>query len=346
MSNTDGDNGIARRKVLAAAAGVGGLGIAGGVGTASLLGDSEMFEENLLQSGSLDLEVDWKEPVVQGSISESGDNLTAEVEPNDKDGSALLKVALPEIEGNNNDGRVWLQPQCPDPGEAAIDLFLSIYYADSGGNTNGPVLDESGEEIIDESLLELAAEPGFQLLFSGEDCLEANKEGYLLVEWEYADDYDDDYDIADFDLELFARQCRNNETPQNPFPDGEVCIEGKDISWVAFCPEDPGTDDLVRTDVEPFEVTGPILVLTDPPSPNEVGAVILKYGRQIRVFDYSQERELFTTVEGGKVYDQEGNSYPGSSGRTNDDPCPDSTDGGLKYECPDNGGSCTFEKEV
>lgn len=342
MNHENKSDGISRRKLLAATGGVGGIGLGVGVGTGAVLSDQELFEGVLVQSGKLQLDAEWHNPD-NGSIS--GDKLTANVDPDDDDGSALLELSLPG--STNNPARVWLQPQCPETdkvasAEVAADLSLSIYYDESDDNKKRPVRDASGEEIVDESLLELAAEPGFQLRFDGDDCLGAEETGYLLFEWEYTDEFADYKSPPTFDLNIFARQCRNNETPQNPFPMGEVCEGGKAISWVAFCPEGD-SDDLSRSHVEPFEVTGAVLELSDPPTADKIDAVILKYGPQIRVFDYSSEQDFFSTVEGGTVYEQDGNSYPESDGRTNSDPCPDSTDGGLKYQC---NGSCTFEKEV
>lgn len=336
MNHENKSDGISRRKLLAATGGVGGIGLGVGVGTGAVLSDQELFEGVLVQSGKLQLDAKWRD---------SGDTLTANVDPDDKTGSALLELSLPG--STNNPARVWLQPQCPvtdkvASAEVAADLSLGIYYAESGGGKKWPVRDASEDEIVDESLLELAAEPGFQLQFDrDDDCLGAEETGYLLVEWEYTDEFADYKSPPTFDLNIFARQCRNNETPQNPYPVGEVCEGGKAISWVAFCPE--GDRDLEMDDVEPFEVTGAVLDLGDsPPSSNDVAKVILKYGPQIRVFDYSEEEDFFSTLEGGETYDQDGNGYE-ETDITNSDPCPGSDGGGLKYECS---GSCTFEKEV
>lgn len=320
MSNTDGDNGIARRKVLAAAAGVGGLGIAGGIGTASLLGDSGMFEENLLQSGSLELDIAWnciEDQVAR--LDSDGENLTATIESGDKAGSALLKIGLPGE--NNNPAHVWFQPTCPPKERGEVSgllgsLYLEIYSAEKNA---GSCAVNEGPELAEGYLGELAGQCGTKI----DGCVEpGDTPEYLLVEWEYRADTAD-FETTNFEFRFFAAQCRNNDDPENPLRPRSC---GKDISWVAFC----STESLTRSDVS-FSVSGDTLYLDS--SSVDLASVVLKYGTEIRVFDLAGRDDLpetYTTYAGGTTYEQDGNSYPGSGGRTNSEPCTEGN--GLKYE--------------
>jgi hypothetical protein len=357
MSDTD-DGGIGRRKVLAAAAGAGGLGLAGGVGSAALLRDGESFGA-LFGSGSLRLDVAWESVESAGASIRDGE-LTALLEPKDRDGSALLRLSLPG--SSNNPAHVWFQPSCPEEPELADSLELDIYESNEDGYRGSPV--------IGGSLRDLAEREGTKLRFDGEECLDAGVTRYLLVEWEYTRE-SADFDVEDFGLNLFATQCRNNDTPRNPY-DPRSCAEsaGKDISWVAFCAESGET--LTDADVS-FSVNGDTLDLKD--APEGLATVVLKYGTEIRVFEQPGTSGTFTTTTGGTTYEQNtgnssggnggknnsnggnggknnsnggnggknnsnggnggkgnGSSFPGS-GRTNSEPCPGTC--GLKYEGDD-----------
>jgi hypothetical protein len=74
--------------------------------------------------------------------------------------------------------------------------------------------------------------------------------------------------------------------------------------------------------------------LTD--APESLGAVVLKYGTEIRVFGDPGAAGVFTTAEGGTVYQQQGSGF-GNTDRSNPDPCPGVC--GLKYEVDDDVGS-------
>jgi hypothetical protein len=52
---------ITRRKMLGALGAVGAAGAGAGMGTSALFGDTELFEQNTLAAGELDLKVDWEE---------------------------------------------------------------------------------------------------------------------------------------------------------------------------------------------------------------------------------------------------------------------------------------------
>ncbi|WP_254832216.1 hypothetical protein [Haloglomus salinum] len=315
MTNDDGDRGIARRKVLAAAAGAGGLGVVGGVGSAALLRDEESFS-GLFESGSLELDVAWN--------NTDGENLTAKLETGNTSGQELLDISLPGSE--NNPAHVWFQPTCPPESAAGLAdaLELSVRYADAQGTPGDHVLDADGVAIDGRTLRDLAEQPGTKLQFGDDGCLDADTTRYLLVGWEYTED-SAEFDETDFDLEFFAEQCRNNDAPTNPYePLSCPVSSGKDISWVAFCAADGETltdGDLV------FTVSGDTLDLTSAPSTLET--VVLKYGPEIRVFTDPGTSGTFTTATGGTTYDKSGNSFPGS-GRTNSEPCPGMC--GLKYE--------------
>lgn len=201
MSNDDGDRGIARRKVLAAAAGAGGLGLAGGLGSAALLRDEESLD-GLFESGSLALDVTWD--------NTDGESLTAALETGDTNGQGLLEVSLPG--SANNPAHVWFQPTCPPESAAGLAdaLELSIYHSNEDGEK------KSQSPVANGTLRDLAEQPGTKLRFDGDECLDADTTRYLLVEWGYTED-SAEFDEAGVDLRFFAEQCRNNDGPANPY---------------------------------------------------------------------------------------------------------------------------------
>lgn len=216
MSNDDGDRGIARRKVLAAAAGAGGLGVAGGLGSAALLRDEESFEENLFESGSLDLVVDSEDATAEGNIV----TLPIDLGPDQTSESALLDLSFPDVDGNNP-GNIWFWLTCPEPSgtRLAEALRIEIWRSDENENKN--------ELLSEGSLLEVAnglRDGGYLLDFGGTDttCLPTGTSEYLLVEWELDGSYSCD-ETLDFSFEFRARQCRNDDGTESPFPSLAPC---------------------------------------------------------------------------------------------------------------------------
>lgn len=222
MSDTEEDRGIARRKVLTAVAGAGGFGLASGVGTAALLSDRESFG-GLFGTGSLELAVSWADGEVDGGsvTPEGGRNVRAVIEEGDRSGSALLQVSLPGPE--NNPAHVWFRPTCPSDPALADELELSIRYSDADGSEGDFVRDATGTEIEGVALGTLAERKGSKLQFGGTPCLAADVVRYLLVEWEYTGDGTGSGDAPEFDLAFSAEQCRNNDSPRNPYGDPPSC---------------------------------------------------------------------------------------------------------------------------
>ncbi|WP_276258505.1 hypothetical protein [Haloglomus litoreum] len=296
MSEHDGDRGIARRKVLAAAAGVGGLGVAGGVGSAAILRDEESFG-GLFGSGSLDLAVTW-EGIEDGEAETDGGSLTAKLQPSDRDGSGLLKLALPGPA--NNPGHVWLRPTCPSEAGLADVLELTISYADAQGVAGEFVHDSDGEDIDGRTLRDLAEQPGTKLRFGDDGCLDGDASRYLLVEWEYTTS-GAGFETADFDFEFFAGQCRNDDSPANPYdPQGcatptptpaETPTNEHAISNIGFCTDSAGPINPAVTSVNNADPNNPTSV--DWETDVEVDFVTLFFGYnggpRMTIYDYRDD---------------------------------------------------------
>jgi predicted ribosomally synthesized peptide with SipW-like signal peptide len=308
MNDTDDDGGLGRREVLAAVAGAGGLGLAGGVGTAALLGDSESFD-GMFQSGSLNLEVvdkDETESQVDGDTLEL--NLDLE---SSREGSEVLKLWAPPGDGNNP-AYVWFQPTCPDPvTRLAEQLEVAFYYADSDGDR---LEDDNGDEPIESgSLTDVAnaLRKEGALLDLGEDdsCLAPGSPAYLRVEWDLADSYSAGEKL-DFSIVFRARQCRNNSGAESPFNRFDPCDRatptptetpptGKNaISNIGFCTDSSGDINPRITQINNQDQDNPTSV--DWETDLEVDFVTLFFGYpggpRITIYDYRDEERKSGTA--------------------------------------------------
>jgi predicted ribosomally synthesized peptide with SipW-like signal peptide len=100
---TDDTIELTRRKVLASVGAVGAAGAIGGYGTSALFSDEEMFEDNTITAGTLDLKIDWEEHYSYPQIYDLGDpeegrDVTRMDPAEDPSRTAANYVALPDPE--------------------------------------------------------------------------------------------------------------------------------------------------------------------------------------------------------------------------------------------------------
>lgn len=303
---------ISRRQLLAGLTVAGGAGTVTGGGSAALFSDTETFEDNEISAsesiaGVVDIDVNVRSP-----------NAT----------TAELRVDLPD-DVNNNPSHVWVRTKaCPAPAVAAT-TYVEVYRVCKNDWTlidEGTVFDVfTSQTFRDGFLLSCGTDEN--------DCLRPGENRTLVVRTPSAPSSD-----LELELEFYAEQCRYNGAPgASPFAASETlgpdeCAtppSGKDISWIGFC----ATADTELTDGDlTFTVDGDTLLLTD--APDSLGAVVLKDGPELRVFDDPGAPDVFTTWYGGTVYQQQGSGFENTD-RTNPDPCPGVC--GLKYEVDDDG---------
>jgi len=98
---TDDTIELTRRKVLASVGAVGAAGAIGGYGTSALFSDEEVFEDNTITAGTLDLKVDWEEhyshPQIYGLGDPEAERDVTRIDPADDPSRAAANyVALPD----------------------------------------------------------------------------------------------------------------------------------------------------------------------------------------------------------------------------------------------------------
>jgi hypothetical protein len=226
---------VSRRRVLAGLTAVGGIGALSGSGTAGLFRDEERVRSGL-QTGILDAQITYwvrtgDDPFNDGAPDGivDGPRVDIPVGPLNDDrpnGSVLLRVSLPEpAEGINNPARLWIRAACPAMTTLAEFLRVSISYADADGTPSDPLVDGTGQPLVQRPLREAADTLRTGLPLDGDgnpedgnDCLVDDL--HLLVE----------YDLGGYvgaetvSLPLFvtAIQCRNSDEAMNPFTTGAI----------------------------------------------------------------------------------------------------------------------------
>lgn len=224
MTRDEAESGISRRTLLAAAAGTGGLGIAGGLGTAAVLRDEESFG-GLFEAGALDLELDWESSQTENattSVTETRATFQADLDPDARSGQALLELSLPERD-ENNPADVWFWTTCPDPPgtDLADVLQLDVYESDSTGTEGRHVVGGTLADVAD-TLRDRGA--ALDLGDGDTTCLSPGTEDYLLVRWRLDAPYGSG-ETLEFSFEFRARQCRHGEN-ESPFPSLGPCGAG------------------------------------------------------------------------------------------------------------------------
>lgn len=289
-----GERELSRRKLLAAAAGAGGLGAVVGPGTASFFSDTERAQDSTLRSGQLDLLVTWETDDGQTGTSENGKVPdTLELTPSDASRTVDLTVSLPPRDGANNAALVWLGTPCPD--ETAftrnVEVTLRVKYCDDCQIYSGSLWGLVQGVSLDPGNLHPDIEDG---------CLPPGRQIPLELEVG-VDDYSG---VAGVDLpfRFVGTQCRNTRTETNPFvPLEEECAPAAapsdGIDFVSFCSragEDVGPTITTRRSNDEGEPVS-IVWYTDLP----VDYVILKAGTRYTVYDYLTDNSKNGTARAG-----------------------------------------------
>ena len=321
----DGSRQLSRRKILWGLAATGATASAGG-GTAALFTDTEQFGSQMT-AGTLDLQTGW------GNVDTGGNNDA--VGNNDTVGNGVPSIDLGRAEKGDtgrfhanvavsgNPAYVWFRTACPDGqvAEEVLDVTVSLVTPD-GTTTlaSGPIEDVRQE-----------LGPGVRL----DGVLSPDDTWQIVVEWGITWSVSRTGTVT-FDFDFYAQQTRHVEDPPAVPPNWTGCDDnggGKDISWIAFCTGQQGPIDLAPGD--DFEIDGPTLSLIDIPA--SVNTVLLKSGQHLDVFTEFDPTGTLTTGTAPIRYEQSGNGFLNSDGRSNSTPCPGECyykyDGAEKRTC-------------
>ncbi|MFC7133593.1 MULTISPECIES: SipW-dependent-type signal peptide-containing protein [Salinibaculum] len=301
-----GKSELSRREVLSGLAVAGGTGAFVSGGTLALFSDEEVFANNSVTVGIVDLEVDWALDSGESGSSEGDVTIPIEITEENRAGEITMTVS---VDDDSNPVYAWLGSLCPDPAADFInDLQVTLSYKD-------------GETIADGTLLEVTdgLQDGEALTPEGRvtdpenrECLQSSDPIELVFEWSLPEYKGDDDTSVTF--RFYGRQCRHTDGTANPFsqnpPECEAPDEPrvKSISYIAFCTDgevtDPSEDitdyiDAITTvndDGEPIEVEWS----TDYP----VDYVVVRAGDYMWIYDYADVEKTAGTA--GTIADQDG----------------------------------------
>lgn len=281
---------LSRRKVLSAIAAAGSTGAVLGSGTAAKFHDTEELTTNTLAAGVVDMAVTWETDNGDSGSSLGGTALpitiTDETVNGNPDVVVDLTVSLPGAE--NNPVYPWLQLSCPEQSRLAGDLHVTLSY-------------RGGDEIESGSLFEVASElrsgiplspNGTNLDANQRDCLESDGTVDLVLTVDLPETYAGRESLS-LEFHVHATQCRHNDGTTSPYPDFDgKCPEPptdsdkKGISFIGFCSSNNPEPELVS--VNSTTDTGqPVSV--DWETGTDVRAVVIKAGRYLTIYDYSDE---------------------------------------------------------
>ncbi|QSG08000.1 hypothetical protein [Halapricum desulfuricans] len=210
---------MTRRRVLAALVAVGGAGALTERTTGAVLRNREQGSLDL-SVGLVDLVVEyWENPedgvdrsnpdgIVDGQqLAVPITSLTA-----DGRGRTVLRLSLPQDEGPNNPGSIWLRSDCPEKTTLAELLQVTVSYATADGTPTTEIERGSLRAVAD------ALRGGRRI--DGDpttpepDCL--SDEVFLVVEYELGTFLGSE--TVSLPFSLVATQCRNADPGANPFP--------------------------------------------------------------------------------------------------------------------------------
>lgn len=280
-----GERELTRRKLLAGAAGAGGLGALVGPGTASLFSDTERAQGSSLQSGQLDLLVSWETGDGSTGTSENGRLPdTLELTSEDSSGTIDLTLSLPPDDGANNAALVWVGTDCPADTDLHrdIEVELRLRYCDDCLLYEGSLWGLVQGVFVDPTGLHPNLDDG---------CLVPGRQ--LPLELEISvDDFEGTGDV-EIPLRFIGTQCRNARHQTNPFvPLDEECTPPPDgstrgIGAVAFCSQ-AGEDVLPTISTRRTNDSGePTSVEWNTELP--VDYVVITAGTQFTVYDYRDD---------------------------------------------------------
>jgi predicted ribosomally synthesized peptide with SipW-like signal peptide len=299
--------------VLGALATTGGAGALVGTGTGALFTDEETFTDNGIRAstsvaGTVDLEID-------ATVPDDGDEVIYDVEL--PDGS------------NNNPAYIWLATTCPTPEDLGLATVIEVTVECNGKETTfGPGL---ASHVLNELRFGV---PLCRDEDGNQPCLQVGKDLTVTIEvidtTSYSGSSDDD--TLTFDIELSGTQCRYNADNDNPFneSDDDNCVQ--EISYVAFCAEEPDALDPtyeVNTRLTDDPNSAPTSI--DWSTDVDVDYVIVKTGQggdneEYIVYDYSGVTKTHgTAAVGDRRADFRGdeNDVSGydNNGDVNNEPC-------------------------
>lgn len=230
-----GEDNISRRMLLGSLGTVGCAGAVFGTGTTALFTDREMFEDSVVRAGLLDMLVSWKE---NGVIQTSEDG-TATVTFDLVDGKDTTVLTVEHSDSRSNPAHVWFRPTCPTGPADAVDVTLYV----------------CGEAVSSGSLLQVAnsLRDGFLLDQYCGGCLGPDEDIEVRLESQFSetDDYNatNPKDVA-LEFQYRAIQCRNNDTPSNPFEPIEPCVKYHGISYIEIYAEN-GCESIGKLELDP-----------------------------------------------------------------------------------------------
>jgi hypothetical protein len=344
---TDGDGGLSRRQILAAATTTGALGAVGIGSTGAVFSDSAEFTDNAMAAGTLDLEVCWAS---DGSVTcpdPAGSTLSLDIDSLSPGatGSGLVRLSLPETA---NPAWLWGRSTCP-PATCGLAhaTKLTLWWDRDGDGRKGPedpVLTTGGVDLSGRSLCRVR-----ELLASGfsvdptpgdgtPDPVEPGSEHYLGVSWRVTDEYCPPSE-ASLPFEFRAIQRRHNPEPSNPWPAvdcGAACGEGCDTeclpaSFVAFCLNRTG--DISKYDMTHLSWTARTVTFE---LDRAIDNAVLYYGQPtFEIFEGPYRADTRYTIRrgDGEVLDE--TTAASTYDMAQADPCPEAVDGadacGIRY---------------
>lgn len=214
---------VTRRRLLTALAAAGGAGALRAPGTAARLADREAFEA-LLQSGAVDLQVDYEilggpgadDPeLAQGTID--GPRIQIPIGTLDAAGmagSTLVTFALPQrADAVNNPVSLWLAADCPTPAGTGLSESVQVTLSTADCETGAPI-----ERLAQGSLREIGEQLQTGLQVDGDPTTEpvACLTDVACVLFEYELGGYVGTETVDLPLWFGAVQCRHGDQT-NPF---------------------------------------------------------------------------------------------------------------------------------
>lgn len=259
---------LTRRKALGGLATIGVAGAGAGLGTSALFSDEEVFTDNNLTAGELDLFVDYDASVDQDGVDTGSTTGSGTIDGNPASGEYVINDVKPGDSGSltfcpkivDNPAWLWVggsgvidrengqpepetgvDPSGGDPGYGAGELAESILVTVSYCEEDGTVIRELNNPA-DYSLADLGRDLLGGFLVDGSDA-ESGTQAYpgspdastqtgpcLCVDWEVPLDVGNEIqtDSVAFDVQFAAIQERHNPSSSNPFATGQGFSA---ISW-------------------------------------------------------------------------------------------------------------------
>ncbi|MCT9096541.1 hypothetical protein [Haloarchaeobius sp. HME9146] len=295
---------------------------------------------------------------VNGSIIEVQ---LPKIDAENRTGSGSARVRLPD-DGHNNVAWLWFRTSCPESpctqvGDYSLAnlyraLDLRVFYdVDCDGEPEEGETVTIAEGTLCEVLSELHSGVRLDSDLSSADEIDSftpGQEVCIGFEWELtADICIEGGSEASFSLEFYAEQARHNMAMESPWDDectvrcDEVCqdcVQGKGISFVAFCVEDgePLQDGDVcfgvtgtNSEGEPTRLAWYLTQAAQDRGVDGVDYTVLKTGNGPMPTDFAIENFYSNSGVEGYVTIHEGT--PGTGDQLPQSPCKDGHTG-IKYD--------------